>query len=149
MEGLTCPALKRLYEYWLEKKASRFAPARSDIDPVEILPILPHVIIMDVLGTPPRFRYRLVGTAFVQAYGQEITGKFVDEIDLDGQREFIIADYQKMLREREPSLSRWEYTKTDGRHILYERLLLPLSKDGETIDMLLGAVTAKGYASSW
>jgi hypothetical protein len=87
-----------------------------------------------------------VGTAFIEAYGREITGRFVDEIDLDDQRDFILADYLGVVRTKEPSLSHWRYTKRDGRFVRYSRLLLPLSRDDSEIDMLLGAVTAQGFA---
>jgi len=49
------------------------------------------------------------------------------------------------VREQTPSLSRWQYTKDDGRFVRYGRLLLPLSANGRDIDMLIGAVTAGGY----
>ena len=31
-----------------------------------------------------------------------------------------------------------EYSRKDGRHIRYERMVLPLSSDGKAIDMLIG-----------
>jgi hypothetical protein len=140
-----CPIQQKLYEYWTDKRGARFAPSRADIHPEEMTSILSHILLIDVVGSPPRFRYRLVGTAFIEAYGREITGRFVDEIDLDDQRDFILADYLGVVRTKEPSLSHWRYTKRDGRFVRYSRLLLPLSRDDSEIDMLLGAVTAQGF----
>jgi hypothetical protein len=145
---LNCSILQSVYDYWTKKRGVRFAPARSDIEPEEIRALLAHVMLIDVIGRSPRFRYRyrLVGTAFAVEYGQEITGKFVDEIDLSDRKEFIFADYDGVVRTRAPSFSRWEFTKSDGRHMLCRRVLLPLSSDGDAVNMLFGALTASGFA---
>jgi hypothetical protein len=49
-------------------------PAPSDIDPTEIRPLLPSLIIADYVGTPARVRYRLVGTQQVYYNGLDFTG---------------------------------------------------------------------------
>src|SRR5579859_7436614 len=145
--ALRCVILQAVHSYWLEKRGDRFAPSRSDIKPEEIVRLLPYVLLMDVVGAPLRFRYRLVGTAFATEYGQEITGKFVDEIDLADKASSVIADCAEVVRSRAPSFNNWEYTKADGRHVEVERVLLPLSNDGETVNMLFGAITARGFSA--
>ena len=132
------PQLKKIFEYWLSKKGEKLAPRREDIDPTEIQPLLPFVGLVDVLRDPLRFRYRLAGTAIVQSYGREVTGKYLDEIDLNGHQHAIIAEYKKVVEEKEASCATWEFTRHDGRHLRYERLALPLSSDGKIIDMLFG-----------
>jgi len=77
-------SLKDLHAYWLSKKGSRNAPPRSAIRHDEIVNLLPTIALLDVVGEPPRFRFRLFGTRLVAAYGQDLTGKFVDEIDVGG-----------------------------------------------------------------
>lgn len=131
------PLLRELHAYWLAKKGDRVAPPRSAIQPEEITRLLPHIVLIDVVGEPPRFRMRLVGTRVVEAFGQEVTGKFVDEIDLSTIGAAVLARGRAAVAERRPDLHVWEYTKGDGRHIKYERLILPLSADGESIDQLL------------
>src|SRR4051794_7337366 len=83
--------LRRLHHYWLSKKGDRKAPSRADIRPEEIVPLLPSVYLVDVEGT--RFRLRLVGTEVALEYGAEITGKYLDEIDLDAVRSAILSEY--------------------------------------------------------
>ena len=61
--------LRDLYRYWAEKKHNRPLPARVDLDPMEIPQLLQNIVLVDVVGEPPRFRYRLVGTAVIQALG--------------------------------------------------------------------------------
>ncbi len=131
------PALKQLYAYWLGKLGGRLAPARADIDPVEMGQCLPHVFLLDVIGDPPRFRFRLAGTEVVTRYGQELTGRFLDEIDLDHVAGAIIDEYKEAIGTAQPVYGQWDYRKHDGRYLKYERIILPLSSDGQKIDMLL------------
>jgi hypothetical protein len=130
--------LKELFAYWLEKKGSRFAPSRADLDPVDIPRLLPYVGLVDVLRDPLRFRYRLTGSNITTGYGQELTGRFLDEIDLDGHQHEIIREYQVVSELGEAVCATWEYSRKDGRYIAYERLALPLSNDGKTVNMLFG-----------
>jgi hypothetical protein len=134
----THPQLRALLGYWLKKKGERRAPTRADIDPSEIVPLLPHVGLVDVVRDPLRFRFRLVGTAIAAGYGRDITGSFLDEVDLDRHEQEIIAEYARVIETWEPACARWEYVRRDGRYVAYERMVLPLSSDGKTVDMLFG-----------
>lgn len=136
-DGIHHAPLKKLYAYWLAKKGSRLAPARSDIQPAEMKPFLRHVFMLDVLGSPPRFKFRLAGTEIVNRFGEEVTGRFLDEIDLDDVTTDILLEYEKAVREAQPVYGRWRYIKRSGQYLNYERLILPLSSDGITIDMLI------------
>jgi hypothetical protein len=130
--------LQQLFDYWQRKRRDRMAPARADIVPTEIRLLLPRVFIVEIVGSPPRFRFRLAGTLVVDRFGEEITGRFLDELDLDERDREIVADYLKTAETRAPVCSRWSYVKHDGTPLRYERLLLPLSSDGRTVDMILG-----------
>jgi len=132
--------LKELYRYWCDKKGDRQAPSRGDIDPAEIAPLLPYVGLVDVQHAPLRFRYRLVGTKVDAGYGRELTGRFLDEVDLNGHEREIVDEYVRVARSGQPLCTTWEYTRGDGRHMRYERLALPLSSNGKTVDMLFGGV---------
>src|SRR5262249_45302975 len=138
------PQLRRLYDYWREKRGERIAPSRVDIRPDEIRDLLQHIYIIEAVGTPRRFRFRLAGTTIVSEYGGRITGKFADEIDLDHVGQRILAEYETGVDRGEPIASLWHFTKLDGRELRYEHLILPLSSDGKTIDMLLAAAIGKG-----
>jgi hypothetical protein len=134
--------LKRLYEYWLSKKGDRKAPRRADILPEEITDILPWVFLIERVGH--RLRYRLVGDEFRTIYGTKLTGMFMDEVDLDHVTTAYIGEYGRAEQEG-PVVRKWKFTKLDGRHLEYERLILPLSSDGTIIDMFLGGADGVGY----
>jgi hypothetical protein len=137
-------SLARLYDYWHGKRHGRFAPSRVDIDPAQLKFILPFLYLIDVVGGPaPRFRFRLAGTGIVKEYGAEITGKFADEIDLNEHQTAFVAEYNRVVGDGKPASSRGNYTKSNGRRLTYEHLILPLSTNGQTVDKLFAAAITK------
>ena len=137
------PDLKALHEYWAGKCGGRKMPSRSDIDPTEIPGLLPHVFIAEV-HQPGRFRFRLVGTAICERWGENYSGKWLDELSLGEERDAVLQQYAHALQSAAPSYDSAEFTSEFGRYLNYRRLLLPLSCDGETPTMLLGAQKAMG-----
>jgi hypothetical protein len=132
--------LKRLLAYWLAKRGDRRAPSRADIDPVELAPQLPHVLLVDVEHAPLRLRYRLIGTGVVQGFNADLTGRYFDEIDHTPEQR-ILNDALAAVANWGPLLcAMFDYTHKDGRFVRYERLALPLSSDGAIVDMLFGGI---------
>lgn len=136
--------LGRLYQYWQTKCAGRPMPARADIYPSDMRDFLHQTMLLDVIAQddmPPRFRVRLAGTHVVAAYGNEFTQKFNDEIDLGEDGEKILEACRQTVKDKRPVYINGVFQKqTDSIKVSYERLGLPLSTDGETVDMILVAV---------
>jgi hypothetical protein len=58
------PKIVQLYEYWrAATPADGGLPSRRDIDPTDIPTLLEHLWLLDVVGEPSRFRFRLRGGA--------------------------------------------------------------------------------------
>lgn len=144
-ERLRAETLKTLYSYWRELRRGRPAPARADIDPSEIIGVLPHISLFDVERSPRRYRIRLLGTQIVNWYGCDVTGSYLDEIDFGVSDRFNFEILNRAVDEIAPAHMSGEYTKYDGRCIRYERLYLPLSENGECVNMLLGAAVRLPY----
>jgi hypothetical protein len=135
------PLLHDLLVYWESKLQGRAMPSRRDIDPAEILHLLPHVLLVDVVDGGARFRYRLMGTAVVSAFGSDDTGKFVEPAIPEAQRPGPIEDYVLAARARRPALIVTRYTTARRGPTIAKRLLTPLSKDGTDVTMLAGVYT--------
>ena len=131
-------AFLEFYEYWRRKAAGKGVPSRADIDPVEIAQLLRNVFLVDIVPGPPRrFRFRLVGTRIAEMEG-EMTNRFLDEIVPSPSSTAMARQYEEAAEGRisvRHETLRWH---TRDRHIDYDVLLLPLSRDGKTIDMLFG-----------
>lgn len=140
------PVLTALLAYWNYRRQGRAVPDRADISPVDIgAGLLPHVGLVDVVDGGARFRNRLVGTAIIERWGFETTGKFLDEImSAGGYREFIHELYRDACRHRAPvyssSLFRWDV----GSHMSTRRLYLPMTYGGGDIAMILVGQTFVG-----
>ena len=133
--------LREVFRYWSGKKRGRGLPSRTDLDPMEIPHLLQNIGLVDVIGDPPRFRFRLIGTAITHAMGRELTNRFLDELPLE--REYVdhlLSLYRTVVEERRPVYSEGAFVgmpyKASWRA---HRLLLPLSADDSRIDMILFA----------
>ena len=117
-------------------------PARSDFDPVEMVPLLPPLYLVDVVSEPDadalRFRYRLIGTSIVALLGRDSTGKWADEA-LHGDKIVGIRDLFTLLSTaRLPvAIKGFIFFIRDKNWVFVEGLLLPLSADGKTVNMIL------------
>lgn len=133
------PKLQRLLRYWDDKRGDRPMPARRDIDPFDIPDLLPHVFLVDVSYDPPVFRIRLAGTEVNRLLGEEVTGKTTDELTTERLRPVFRTACENVVRSRQPAAATRTF-EGHKKYLLYAGLVLPLSADGEVIDMLLGGI---------
>lgn len=145
MLELKHPKLRSLLSYWHAKRGDRDVPTRTAIDPLEMSEWLGNVLLIDV--TPDgEFRYRLYGTGFVVEFGKEMTGRSIEDLPPD-QQKLIRDEYRAACATGLPSAR--TYTAefdiatlirrpSDGTKIAtWERLVLPMSRAGDAIDMLM------------
>lgn len=128
--------LHGLWSYWTVRCGTRRMPRRADIDPVDIPLLLPHLLLLET-DEQKRFRYRLVGTAIVETYGEELTGRFVDELFTPARRALAMRHYALAFGSARPIAARNRYTNVRGAELIASRILLPLSEDGVNVSMLL------------
>ena len=144
------PDLRTLYAYWVRQCGSRPMPRRADIDPSDIVSVLPVVFIADI-SRPLRFRFRLVGTSICSRWKDDLTGKWLDELSFDGEREAVLEQYASVARTGIPRIDKEEFVNEESRYLHYKRLLLPLSEDGQVPNMLIGiqkAIGMDGYLTA-
>jgi len=135
------PELGPALAYWIEKRGDRAMPRKRDIDPTEITPrLLPNLQIIDVIGHGDRFRYRLVGTASVAAYGRDYTGSYADELFSDDRLIFIQNIYRNIYELKTPIFSQNRYHTTKHVDVFANRIYMPLSDDDVAVDHILGVL---------
>jgi len=130
------PRLRRLYEYWDSRRGARKMPSRDDLDPLEMRFILGNLLLVDVLPEPLRFRIRLHGSEMARRAGYDLTGRMLDELP---DTQFGALARQSFTALVETGMPRCGIRDRvmDARVYRYEVLLLPLSRDGTAVDMLL------------
>lgn len=133
------PQLRSLFDYWNRKRGRRPFILRSELEPREIMSLLPLIFILDVQNDPRRYRIRLMGTEIVQRFGGEYTGRYLDDLDFGAAKAQVLADYDRVADSVEPHLAFSEYAQQGRGRIQAERLALPMSTDGRYADRVLGA----------
>lgn len=131
------PSLRKLYEYWNAKRGGRAIPARGDIDPIDLKPLLPLLILIDVVPDPRRYVYRLVGTHEVEMRGGDPTGKPVEEAYYGESADEATYCLDRVVRTRQPVLYRGTYQPLSTRTQQEDVIFLPLSKNGEAVNMIV------------
>ena len=133
------PDLVFALDYWTAKRGGRLAPARSDIDPLDITAILPRIMLADVVRDGAGridFRYRLSGTGIGRIHGSELTGQGPLDLKPAPYGALIDAHYRHAIEQRRP-LTHVITLRTNQKTCGYARIILPLSSDGESIDKLM------------
>ncbi len=129
--------LEPLFRYWDQKRADRRMPQRADIDPAELVPFLPCLMIVDVVADDRRYVYRLVGTREVEARGRDPTGRAVGEAFIGSSRERVLANYDQVQLTGRPHIDLNTVITTkdrlDNSHVIF----LPLSEDDRTVTQIL------------
>jgi hypothetical protein len=133
------PRLRMLLEHYLKVRRDRRMPARCDIEPLSLGPVLPIIWISDYEPAAGTFRYRLAGEKVNELWGQPVAGRLLSEFSPPERFEATNESFLKVMREGAALIARGAVFRCSGRIGLGERLILPLASDGVTADGLIGA----------
>ncbi len=134
---LRSPKLVEALAYWDSKRVAGTLPSRGTIDPLEMKSLLDRVMLVDVEEAPRRYRYRLVGTLVTMRTGRDVTGRYWDEIYTEEQYGVLTASLDRAVETRAPCRSTGTANYVGKTFVAVEALDLPLSSDGEAVDMIL------------
>lgn len=141
LDRLEGSSLRAVYRYWQERRGKRFAPSRQDVDPADLVPVLPYVVLLDVVQDGPRgidFRYRVAGTENYAIHHYELTGLLVSALQPPSYGEAVWSAMRDVATTGQPHCRRVAFTNRRGLYRSYLVLRLPLSSDGRTVDQILG-----------
>jgi len=129
---------RRLLTYWKAKRDHYDAPRRADIDPCDLGPVLPNILLWDMVGDD--YRCRLAGTEVCHNTLSKLPGKMLSDLPCpliaEAQAEFDAARDEGLATLAERSLH-WL-----GRPLVfYRHLLLPLVNDRGERHMLVSVMT--------
>lgn len=141
LEDCSDPILAAALAYWRRLARGGTLPRRRDIDPSEIPRLLPHLQLIDVADAGARFRYRLVGTALVAAFGKEYTGKYLDELFVGDRLAYASRVYSTVCIRQRAVFLRNRYSTTRDLQMIANRLYMPLSDDGASVNIIFGVLT--------
>jgi hypothetical protein len=130
--------LQRLYHYWRSRCRNGVGPSRRDIDPVDIPDLLSNIFLLDVIGDAEDFVFRLAGSLVEDAFSMSLRGKSIREIQRAAGISIPVAQHVEVARGGGPRYREGSMRVAGREHWKTHRLLLPLSSDGELIDVLMG-----------
>ncbi len=132
-------AIRKMYAYWNERRGSRLAPERGDIEPGAIREILGDSFIIS-FDTETDHPFRLAGTRVCALFGHELKGKpFVQLWDL-ASRNTLRTLAASVADEGGAIVAGVGARTAQGSHADLELLLLPLYHRGNMRLRLLGVL---------
>ncbi len=128
--------LRRLYQYWLDKRGDRPMPAPRDIDPLDLRFIVGNLVLIDVGEEPSTYTVRLHGSNLAHELGVDMTGRNADSYPFPEFAKFVRDRFDRVVATRRPRREFYERFVDDRKRRL-EAIVLPLSTDGHRVDRLL------------
>jgi len=123
------PELDAVQELWTRKRGDRLLPLRTDFDLATMSRWASHLSIATVMPKG-RFQFRLFGTELARVYGQDLTGRFLDELTPKDLWSVIVLHYQEVVSTLRPLFA--PISVANGRwYTEVSRLLLPLASDSD------------------
>jgi len=129
----------RLYDYWQELRRGRSMPARSDIDPTALGPLLANIHLSEWHRNPDRVRYRVAGTELVAVIGREISGQWLTDFHTDPKDvEETMALYRRVIATRAPVFGRSTGAMQRVGVDSFDWVVCPLSDDDRAVTHFIG-----------
>ena len=132
--------LARVLNYWENlKRGDASMPFWDDVTLSSLPGLSERLMLVDVFESPLRFRLNTVGQDIRNQYGKNVTGKFLDEIEIRTPLDYMAAQSSATIESRLPSFYASFSSKSSAQQDRYVRLLLPMWGNGR-IERMLGAI---------
>jgi len=124
------------FQFWLDAKKDRLLPPDWAIDPLSLpRPLLPWLFVVAVEPGPKRLRFRLAGTAVVNAIGYELKGKYSE--DLEGAEARIERIYAA-IETKTPYFYGGPLVWSPMNFKFYKSLIMPFGNEASEVTRFLG-----------
>lgn len=128
------PELKKLLDYWNEKRGERAMPARADVCPQDLRSALKTLQLYDVIDNGEDFHVRVMGGAVSGTFDFNPNGHKLSEHV--GSQEGLLRVLQRLVREQVPLICRFHRIVSEGLTVYSTALLLPLGENGSITHIL-------------
>lgn len=111
-------------------------PSRKDFPPNRFAPVMPHVIVFDVLRSPLDFHFRLFGTSVRDYTHQDFTGKNLSDMAGKGPGSKRWTQLETVIDTKKPLYEALPYVGPSVAVKTVTVLLVPMAKDHQKIDKI-------------
>ncbi len=133
-------SLHKLHALWETRRGGRAVPARRDLDVLDLREWLGWLTVMDLVDGGTDFIYRIFGTSQAAQIGLDLTGRRASTCP--EVTPSFLANLRQAAAARRPIYgTRVIEISARGYAYRWQRLILPLSRQGEDVDtfMILAA----------
>lgn len=134
----------QLESYWRGKASGGSIPARGDIEPADLVPVLPYILLTELERSPFRVRFRLVGTQVVAQSRKDFTGHYLDELNFHDNAMRFGEVYRTVAEHAAPVYGMSEMLCIGSGVMGFYFAVFPLAEDGRTVSH---AVAVEDYRS--
>lgn len=131
-----------LIKFWQRHLESYRVPRWQTVEAENLARFSDSLNFLDVscAGKDTRFQIRIHCGIFGKAYHPiDCRGKYLDEIVPPDRQTIALAPYHQTVKCGCPVYTIHDVTDCDGRLVHFERLLLPFSRDGNSVDRILAS----------
>jgi hypothetical protein len=128
------PELKKLLEYWKEKRGTRDMPARADVCPQDLRTALRTLQLYDVIDGGEDFYVRIMGGTVSGTFDFNPNGHKLSEHA--NSQEGLLRVLQRLVREQIPLVCRFHRVVSEGLTVHSTALFLPLGEAGAITHIL-------------
>jgi hypothetical protein len=139
---ITCPQLSSLFAFWEALRGNRAMPSRQEVDVAALKPWLGHLTLLAVIDGGRDYYVRVHGTNLREMLGRDLTGRYLKALPDEWVATWV-AEYDEVVKTRAPSFTARRPSVTKD-FMSIEKLMLPFSTDGNTVDMILYGVYPVG-----
>jgi hypothetical protein len=135
---------RHLTRYWERLRADYLLPLWSQVDTSELASSRDNLCVMDVNRDSANLRYRIRehGNKLTEYYGSACAGRFLDEIMTPAALPALTDIYARAVKGGRPVYTVSPITDSKGHAVVFERLLLPFTISGSTVDVVLTSLEA-------
>lgn len=146
MAGIDPDPLRRLYSYWLVLSGQTTLPGIGSFRP-NLLgdDLLSHVAVTEIKTEPFRVLYRHIGPALNELYGEDLTGRYVNDLFSEAVRRKALDSYRQVFETRRPLYSKRVFNLW-FKKLGYYRLMLPFARTDEEVKyVIVGLYPMQAY----
>ena len=130
------PNTDRLISAWRARRSGRALPARADLSPIDLGPLLPQVFMLGRQDGEELFR--LSGGLLVDLWGRDLRGGLFDRLWRQGDGAVVLDALARARKAAAPVVLAADAEAADGEHIGVEICLAPITGPSGAADRTLG-----------
>lgn len=134
-QDIESPALRGFFDLWQRLQTEHHRPRLKDFSLTDFAAHLPHMALNDFDPETGRFHVRLFGSSYVDGIGEDLTGRYVDEVDNTSE---LLKRYRWLVANKQAYLSldnNLDWSQNDFQ--IYNVLACPLFDADENVATLM------------